>query len=499
MPEPIVVIPPPKVVPPPPPDNSTLDVYVPRPEKPWNLQRVSHLFRRLGFGASPQQLQQALSMSPSELIDQLLDNAATLGTPLPPYWANYTSANYSADPDQVFVHRRELVHRWMSEMLDEGVRAKMALFWHNHFVTELDVVECNAYLWSYYSLIHEYAFGNFRTFVRKMGENPAMLVYLNGNTNAVGQPNENYARELMELFTMGESNGYTQSDIVNMARALTGWQATHYACTPPFFNPARFDSGQKTIFGQTANFNFTTAHNLIFSARAEQTSRYICGKFYKHFVYQHLDSGIVDELAAIFRNNNWEILPVLKTLLKSEHFFEERFVNVHIKTPLDAMLPLFKMAGANSAEHMEEQWWDAVAYWSGQLGQAIFNPPNVAGWPGYHKWLNESTLTTRWSFATSVAYLLSTKEPLRETLRYTAIGLTNESNDPNVIVPALVYYFTGQTLEPVHYLAALSYFKANIPQNYFDDGSWNLYWDEAPYQIVNMLYYLVRLPEYQLT
>ena len=474
--------------------------YVPSPAKPWNARRVAHLYRRLGFGATLQQIQEGLLLTPEALVDQLLDTAADLGTPDPPYWGGWTMNEYAENPDPnlVFTHRDELRRRWLWNMLDEGIQAKMALFWHNHFVTELNAVGCNAFLWSYYALIHQYAYGNFRIFAREMGKTGAMLTYLNGNLNVAGQPNENYARELMELFTMGEGNGYTQQDIVEMARALTGWQANNYLCTPPYFAPTYHDDNPKTIFGQTSNYGYTTAHNLLFSARAPQVSHYISGKLYKFFVYQKIDPLVVEAMAQTFRDSNWELMPVLKQLVKSEHFFEESILNAQIKTPLESMICLLKNGGATSSQ-VAENYWNAMFYWSYQLGQEIFNPPNVAGWKGHHSWINESTLTGRWNYSAAFAYYLTQDDALRENLRSLAQTLTNESNDPAVITAALVDFFVGQTLEPIHLQAAIVNFKSNIPENYFEDGSWNLYWDEVPYQIVNMLYYLVKLPEFQLT
>jgi hypothetical protein len=480
----------------PPPDS--LQPYAPSPAKPWNAHRVAHLYRRLGFGASLQQIQQGLLLSPTALVDQLLDNAAELGTPDVPFWGNWTSEDYP-DFETVFQHRTELRRRWLGEMLEEGVRAKMALFWHNHFVTELDVYDCNAYLWNYFSLLHEYAFGNFRVFVREIGKSGAMLLYLNGNTNVAAEPNENYARELMELFTMGEGNGYTQADIVEMSRALTGWQANNnYNCEAPFYNPALHDNQAKTIFGQTSNYSFTTAHNLIFSARADQVANYIVTKIYKHFVYQQPDPAVVAELAQTFKSSNWELLPMLKQLFRSEHFFEEKFINAQMKSPLESMLCLLKSAGATTAE-LEDDWMDAVNYWAYQLGQDLFDPPNVAGWKGQRSWVNESTLVTRWNYSSITAYFLTQNDTIRENLRNIALTLSNESNNPGVIVPLLVEHFTGQMLDPIYLQAAIVNFKAGIPENYFQDGSWNLYWDEAPDQVVNLLYFLVRMPEFQLT
>ena len=173
-------------------------------------------------------------------------------------------------------------------------------------------------------------------------------------------------------------------------------------------------------------------------------------------------------------------------------------MSAQLKTPLESMLCLLKNASANATQ-VPQNYWDAIFYWSYQLGQEIFNPPNVAGWKGHRNWINESTLTGRWNYSSAIAYLLTQNEELKENLRTLAQTLTNDSNNPTVITAALIEFFTGQTLEPVHLQAAVINFKANIPENYFEDGTWNLYWDEAPLQIVNMLYYLVKLPEFQLT
>ncbi|MCY7331014.1 MAG: DUF1800 domain-containing protein [Saprospiraceae bacterium] len=482
------------------PPGHPLDPYVPSAAKPWNARRVALLYLRLGFGATLDLIQQGLQMSPADLVDQLLDGAANLDLPAPFYWSGWTAAQYEADPDPDirFAHRDELRRSWFNSMLDEGVRAKFALFWHNHFVTELDTYDCNAYLWQYFTMLHEHAFGNFRTFVREMGKSPAMLVYLNGNLNVAGEPNENYARELMELFTMGESNGYTQADIVEMARAMTGWQVDMYECTPPYYAANLHDNGSKTIFGQASNYTFTSAHNLIFTLRAEQVSRFIPGKIYKNFVYQTPDNQVIEGLATTFKDGNWEIMPMLKQLFKSEHFFEERNLSARLKNPIESMVPIFKMAGATSAD-IENDWWDAIGYWSYELGQEVFNPSNVAGWPGHRKWINESTLTTRWSYSSGTVYLLTESETLRENLRSLAQTLTNDSQNPLLVTLVLAEFFLGQDLEPIHQQAAVNYFKSGIPENYYQDGSWSLYWDEAPYQIANLLYYLVRLPEFQLT
>lgn len=479
---------------------AALPPYTPSADQPWNARRVAHLYRRLGFGATLQQIDQGLQMTPAALVDQLLDTAAALPPLTPPAWADWTAADYDAAGFQVTEeHRRELRHRWLSDMLNEGVRAKMALFWHDHFVTKIFIVGCNAYLWRYYELLHRRAFGNFREFVLEMGKNPAMLVFLNGNLNVAGEPNENYARELMELFTLGESNGYTQLDVVEMSRALTGWRASFNDCTPAFFDPAKHDNGVKTIFGQTGNFGFDDAHNLIFSQRPVEASTYIAGKIYQHYLYRTPDPAAAAAMAQTLRDHNWEIMPMLKQLFKSAHFFEEKFLGTKMKSPLDLFINLLKMSGARYPEEVLPDWWDDTLFWTRNLGQEIFNPPNVAGWPEHRVWINESTLTARWNYGAIATQFLSQNTQLRENLRQIAKTRSNNSKNPEVITLALIDFFTGQTLAPLQQEAAVAYFKAGVPEGYFTNGIWDLDFNQAPYQIINLLQYLVKIPEFQLT
>ena len=482
-----------------------LDPFQPSAAQPWNARRVAHLYNRLGFGATHAEVEAGLQLSPSDLVDQLLDAAAALPSPAEPVFANWTYDDYvAADPDPnalIGAHRNEMYRRWISEMLAPAtsVRARMSFFFHNNFVTGVRNYQSPAYQFQYYKLLNDFAFGNFQELAREMGRSAAMLVYLNGNISVAAEPNENYARELMELFTLGENQGYTQADIVNMARALTGWRADEGSWYLPYFNPNLWDKNPKTIFGQTGNFNFDQAHNLIFTYRKPQVSRFLPTKLYKQFVYQEIDTEVIDGLSATFQSNNWEIMPVLKQLFKSEHFFSEKIMGAHLKSPIELLLGLIRNSGTQFPDWMTNTtFFNDIAYWASELGQEIFNPPNVAGWPGHHLWLNENTLTYRWTFADYVVYNLQVDASNREILRQLAIDLTNNSNNPYLVTEAVVEHFLRQDLEPIQLEAAIMAFKEGIPSNYFDDGSWNLSWNEAPFQITNLLKYLVRLPEFQL-
>ncbi len=487
----------------------------------WNRQRVMHLYRRLGFAASEAEIQAGLLFpNASALVDHLLDTAVALPSPTAPYWADWTDDDYDSSSESRFDHYRAFENRWMREMITESIRAKMALFWHGHFVTEVEVYKCTAFLWRYYKLLHDNAFGNFRTFVEEMGKTPAMLVYLNGNVNEASEPNENYARELLELFTLGANNGYTSEDIVNISRALTGWKADDNDCTilDPLnpdpderpIVPEDHDFEQKMIFGQAipaitnpadqtseaVEAEYIAVHDLIFTERRDEAALYICEQIYKHFVYPEVNPAITNAMAATFKDNNWEILPVLKQIFKSEHFFDETFIGGHIKSPMELFVGFVKGAELEyPADYGEDELNDWVEDCD-SLGQLLFEPTNVAGWEGYRSWVNENTMTNRWSRINQLLFDIPdfAKSRLRNTIR---LGV-NDSSDPEVIVAFVVDLFINRALEPEHLAVAVQYLKAGIPENYFDDGTWNLNWNEAPDQIINLLGYLSRLPEFQM-
>ncbi len=476
---------------------SSILPYEPSPEE-WTARKVRHIYRRLGYGATPEQVNSGQAVSPSELIDELISTA--LNTPLPetPYWSDWTSEDYGDDPDGLsYEHYIGLARSWVKRSFDNPFQAKMSLFWHDHFATQKDVYGCNSSMWHYYKLLNQHAFGNFRTFVEEMGINRAMLVFLDGNENVAEEPNENYARELMELFTMGEGNGYTQVDIEEVARALTGWRMHGYECTPPFYNEDLHDDGVKTIFGQTGNFGYDDVHELIFTVRADQTAKYICTKLYQHLVYPEPNMAIVAEMVATFRANNWELVPVIKQLLKSEHFYDDTLIGSHIKHPLEVMVNTVSPILLDIDEDLEEGFLNYVFYKSEEMGMELFDPPNVAGWPGHRVWLSENALTYRWTFCGTIlkSYL---KDSGKEKLRQLALEITEESNDPEVIVAAMAEHWLSIPLEPDSLEVGVLFLKAGIPDNYFDDGSWNLSWGEAPDQLVNLLSYFIQIPEFQL-
>ncbi len=473
--------------------TGSINPYIPTEAKPWNKQRVLHLCRRMGFGATPDMVNNALNSTPSELVDTLIDQAINTPLPDPPTWANWEAGNYESD-SQFVDHLFEWGSRWLQDMRDYGFRDKFALFWHNHFVTQWQTYYCSKYLYQYHQLLQEHALGNFKMFTKAIGKTPAMLVYLNGNLSTKFSPNENYARELYELFTLGEGNNYTQTDIEETARALTGWVVQNNICADPIFTQDLFDNEDKTIFGQTNNWNYESLHDLLFEVRAEEIAQHICTKIYQHFVSQTVDEDIVNALAETFMNNDFEIAPVFRQLFKSEHFFDDALIGVQIKSPIDFFITFAREGGFP----VDDEILTLMGLAAGQLGQALFEPIDVAGWQGHYNWLTSSTLTARWEMLQNFIYILYTQNP--QVLVNFVKELTDNSNDPDFIVHQVVDHFTGKGLQTEgEYQRAVEVFKSEVPENYFEDGSWNLDWDHVDAMVALLLVHIIKLPEHQLS
>ena len=306
---------------------------------PLDRSRVQHLFRRAGFSASVQAVDQAVGQTADALVDSLIDEARNL-PPLPaPTWADWNRDNYPEDDDLARQIVRTQQETWSLDytrgLLNNNLRDRLSFFWSNHFVTELDFYDSPAFLSEYTNCLQRNALGNFKTFVSEIGLTNAMLFYLDGAYNNGENPNENYARELYELFTLGEGNGYTEEDIVETARALSGYtERGEVRWTPVTFDLSTFDPGPKTILGQTGNWAYDDVIDILFEQRAAEISRFICQKLYEFFVHPDSDDDagnaqtIISGMANTFQANNFEIAPVLSQLFKSQHFFDDNAIGV---------------------------------------------------------------------------------------------------------------------------------------------------------------------------
>ena len=494
-------------------NTSTLAPYA----APLDKQRAEHLYRRLGFSASVTTINQAVGQSANALVDSLINQAINLAPTAAPAWANWNNSNYPEDDDLRNALRRaqlgEFRVSYGNALLNNNLRERLSFFWSNHFVTEYDIYECNSFLYGYINCLQRNAIGNFRTFVSEIGLTDAMLFYLDGAYNNGNNPNENYSRELYELFTLGEGNGYTEEDIIETSRALSGYvERGTVGCSSVSFNPARFDAGSKTILGQTGNWGYDDVINILFQQRAPLIAEFICRKLYEFFV--HPDSKdaagnaqtIIQGMATTFMSNNWELAPVLSQLFKSQHFFDEEAIGVIIKSPFDLYYNLIKETEFAYDDSIVTNVIDA----SSMLGQTMFNPVDVAGWQRNRDWINTNFIIGRWLTAEIFLerFFQNNQEQFR-TFAIDAVGPANSNtSNPRIVVQAIVDKITPKgLLTEADFNNALSAFTIDdVPEEYYSPdfipGGLS-YWmltvsQEVPSQVYLLLVHLSRQPEFQL-
>jgi hypothetical protein len=359
-------------------------------------------------------LQQAVPRNP------VLQGPSELKDPLVPEGRTWVSAPYE---NPILDNRRRLqLKMWWIENIvnrDYTLTEKMTLFWHNHFVTQIDVVKDSRYSYKYVAMLRANALGNFKKLIRTGITDPAMLVYLNGNANTKAAPNENFSRELMELFTLGKGMGvgYTEDDVKAAARVLSGWKDNKENIVSEF-HPELHDTGNKHFSSYFDNETITGKEgaegageiadlvNMIF--KRKECAKFVCRNLYRWFVTGNVDqqaeANIITPLAEIFIQNNFNISPVLKTLLSSEHFFDPAFRGCIVKSPVDFFLGSmiqFDVISASNLKDNHDIWIDFYVH-LGFMSMDIGNPPSVAGWPAYYQspkfhqwWINSSSLSLR--------------------------------------------------------------------------------------------------------
>ena len=471
-----------------------IEPYVPTSDVPWNAGRVRHLYRRIGYGATPAEVRAALSQEPKKVVDDLLTQAAGRPPLADPAWADWDHARFVAanlDPFQTYAD-------YMTDYIDQGlafgVRERITLFWHGHFATKYESHSCPGYQHRYWKTLTDYAFGNFREFVLEITRTPAMLFFLNGFENQRERPNENYARELFELFTLGEGNGYTQEDITEASRALTGWNQWTSYCGAVKWAEWGHDAGVKTVFGQSGAYDDAGLVDLLFDQRGEAIARFVCGKLYRYFIHPEIDADTVSTLAETFVAQDFELLPVYRQLFSSARFFDDQHIGVQIKSPV-AMLSMFLREGDFGDFENRRPW---SFYGAATLGQYLGEPPDVAGWPGGRAWIDSNRLTLRWEFMDGFTWAVHNADP--RTYPRWAKELTDNSRDPAHIARAVADTILPRGLpSPAAYEAATQVLRWEVPANYYDNQTWSLDWESASWQITLLLRHLARQPEFQLT
>ena len=400
-----------------------------------NYERAAHLLERAGFGGTPDTIQRFANMSPSAAVKSLVHfdksspnvnsfdhsgihdagldpfppsrpattelakkNGEALGVKVKP------TGNRRLQPvvNKFFYWLRASVletnrvsYWWANRMVasEHPLQEKMALFWHGHYAVNESKVRDYRKLLKELELFHEMGTGSFRDLMVAVARDPAMLSFLDAGVNIKGAPNENFAREIMELFTMGVGN-YTEGDIREAARAFTGW---NYDGLEFVVNEVDHDNDQKDFLGHTGNFDGVDIIDIIMEQPV--TAEYMAGKMYHFFVRDSVDPELGDQLGSLFRNVNYDISLFLETLFLSKDFYSEASVGTHIKSPVELAVSTYVKLGLSEVPGVPDFNQTTSA-----LGQALFRPPTVAGWAGGRSWITPGLLLERGNFARDVLF-----------------------------------------------------------------------------------------------
>jgi len=509
-------------------NTSPLTPYVPSATNPWDRKKATHLYKRLATGISPQTVNAALGQSPSDIVDVLFDEALGLAPTTVPSWATKSKKEYENEGIEFDEINSDNMFEWQLQFLKDlqtnRLRERMTLFWSNHFVTEKNSYRCGSYMVSYYEMLQTNALGNFKDFVHDIGLSDAMLAYLNGLDNTKQKPNENYARELYELFTLGEENEdieYTQQDIIETSKALTGYNNRidcegvdgDCKCQPIIYNPENFDNSVKTIFGLTGNWNYKDAIDILFSQKPLLIAKFIMGKLYRFFVSPQMNDDVVNELAEDFVNADFELIVPLKKLFKSEHFFDDKIIGTLIKSPIDYFINFLNVTGFSTDFDLERPSNQLFFNYARNMGQELFQPVDVAGWQGDYDWINTSSLVVRWeSLSFYMWRLFNTRndatgvpEEYRQFAKEVAASISIDISNGNAFADQLVldiihtFIPQGFTTEN-DYEALITIFKeaGGTQPQYYTNGRWHLDYKGIPHQVYQLLEALIRIPEFQL-
>lgn len=522
----------------------------------WSTQEIAHLVKRTMFGATKADIDFFKSRSLNDTVNEFLNTPVL--PPSPPL-KNYDNTNvaagdpeYSVAPGATWVDtntndgaansRRVNSFKswWVGLMINQqrNILEKMVLFWHNHFATE--TVDIGRAIWCYQNnlILRQYALGNFKQFVKAITLDTGMLRYLNGYLNTNTAPDENYSRELQELFTLGKENdpNYTEDDVKQAAKVLTGWRIDNNT-NKSYFQANRHDTGNKQfsafynntiIAGKTGatggELELDAMLNMIFS-KAVQVSEFVVRKLYRWFCYYTIDAAteanVIQPLAKIFRDSNWEIKPVLSTLFKSEHFFDPLNQGCLIKSPLDMTVGVcreFATVFPPATDVVNSYFmWEYVRNQASTMQQNVGDPPSVSGWAAYYQvpqfheiWINSDTLPKRNRYTDQLITAGYSRNGKRLQIDPVAFAKRfSNPADPNILVNDIVQNLyrvplSATTLQTIKKQILLS----NQDQDYYWSNAWNAHLasptDTALYQIVytrlqTLIKYLMNLAEYQLS
>jgi uncharacterized protein (DUF1800 family) len=511
----------------------------------WGREQAAHLLRRVTFGIKRSQLESLFyAGNASKAVDFVLNIPNT--APAPPI-NNYNNEDFK-DPDIAFGstwvnakrnndaegYRIDSWRGWWLERMINGpanIEEKMILFWSNHFATRTDASFSGQATYRYFNTLRKYALGDFKAMTRDITLEPSMLFFLNGLLNGKEAPDENYSRELQELFTVGKDNPdhYTEDDVVEAAKVLTGWRLD-YETNKVFLDLAEHDQGDKkfsAFYGNTVIKGGTDAErelkeliDMIF--KKEEVAEHICRKIYRFFVFYRIDDTveekIIKPLAIIFRKNNYQVKPVMEALLKSAHFFDAYNKASYIKNPLDLMMGVirnFEITVKAPKPFDQFQILQYLGYWAGGMQMYPGDPPNVAGWqayrqsPGYYRmWINADTLRNRNIYTDIMAQWRFESENYEIKIDHIAFAQQlPRPDDPNRLIEDLLNVLLPVPVSDGKKKHMKNILLSNQAQDYYWTIAWKNYqanprdkgaFDTVWYRLGALNKYIMNLPEYQL-
>jgi uncharacterized protein (DUF1800 family) len=375
----------------------------------WNQATAAHLLNRAAFGGTPEEIEAALAKGLTKSVSELVDATASTN-PAPPAWAQPRNIRdirmaireEKNDPEGRNDKRREfrqmegenildLRRWWLTQMMTTPAPLveKMTLFWHGHFATSVEKVQDGYWMWRQNDLLRRHALGNFATLTKEVSRDPAMMIYLDLQQSRKEHPNENWARELMELFTVGIGH-YSEADIRESARAFTGYRVD--MTTQQFrFAAHQHDTNPKTFMGKTGPWNGDDVIDILMKQPA--CAQFLARKLWRFFAEDDPSAQVVDAVAGRLREHNFEIRPTLAAIFSSKEFYSAAAVRSQIKSPVQYLIQTTKLLATDPPAAPVAQ--NAMR----QMGQILFAPPNVKGWDGGKAWVSTSTLLFRYNFA----------------------------------------------------------------------------------------------------
>ena len=367
---------------------------------PLSYDDAVHLLERTGFGAPPREIAALVPFTRAGAVDFLLSglrNDPPVPLPqwsIPPFVKPPGDKTHPADAtakkayDQMIQDHVQELRSWFITGLitsPSPLTEKMVLFWHNHFTSSLEKTNAPDLLLRQDLLLRKLGTGRFGDLVHAISRDPAMVLYLDGNTNMKGKPNENYARELLELFTMGEGS-YTEQDVKEAARGFTGLTVDRYAGTT-IFDPRRHDDGQKTFLGKTGNFDADAIIDIILAQ--DRPAVLVTEKLWRTFISLQPDPALVQSWAASFRSSGDDITALLRLIFTSDAFWAPANRDALIKSPAELLIGFIRTWGITGYDPKR------LTYQLARLGQDLFNPLSVKGWPWGRDWIDTATLLER--------------------------------------------------------------------------------------------------------